>query len=85
MEEIRDGLFFISFDESRDVSIKEQIAITLCYVDFKWHVIEHFLGIVNVSDTTVLSLKATIEALFFKHNLSMSRIRGQGYDGASNM
>ena len=38
-----------------------------------------------VSDTTTLLLKVAIEALFFKHNLSMSRIRGQGYDGASNM
>ena len=39
-----------------------------------------------VSDITALSLKAAIETLFFKHNLSMSRICGQGYyDGASNM
>ena len=67
MEEIGDGLFFIVFDESCDVSIKEQTTIILRYVDFKWHIIEHFLGII------------------FKHNLTMLRIRGQGYDGASNM
>ena len=36
MEEIRDELFFILFDESRDVSIKEQTTIILRYVDFKW-------------------------------------------------
>ena len=82
MEEIGDGLFFILFDESCDVSIKEQTTITLRYVDFKWHIIEHFLGIVYVSDTIVLSLKTTIEALFFKHNLSMSRIC---YDGVNNI
>ena len=35
--------------------------------------------------TTASSLKATIEALFSKHGLSISRLRGQGYDGASNM
>ena len=50
------------------------------YVDFKWHVIEYFLGIVHVSDTI-----AAIEALFSKHNLDMSRICRQSYDGASNM
>jgi hypothetical protein len=38
-----------------------------------------------VSDTTANSLKAAIEALFSKHGLSISRLRGQGYDGASNM
>ena len=69
MEEIQDGLFFILFDKSCDVSIKERTAIILCYIDFKWHIIEYFLGIVYVSDTIVSSLKATIEALFFKHNL----------------
>ena len=55
------------------------------YVDFKWYIIEPFLDIVYVSDTTALSLKTTIEALFFKHNSSILRIRGHGYDEASNM
>ena len=54
-------------------------------MDIKRRVVEHFLGIVHVSDTTALSLKMAIEALFSKHNLSLSRIHGQGYDGASNM
>ena len=85
MKDLGDGLFSILLDQSRDVSIKKQASITLRYVDFKWHVIEHFLGIIHVSDTIALSLKETIEALFSKHNLSMSRIRGQGYDGISNM
>ena len=52
------------------------------YVDFKWHIIEQFLGIVY---TTTLSLKAAIEALSFKRNLSMSKICGQDYDEANNM
>ena len=38
-----------------------------------------------VSDTTANSLKAAIEALFSKHGLRISRLRGQGYDGANNM
>ena len=85
MEEIGAGLFSILFDESCDASIKEQAAITLRYVDFKRRVIELFLSIVHVNDTTSLSLKAIIGALFSKHNLSMSKIRGQGYDRVSNM
>jgi hypothetical protein len=30
-------------------------------------------------------LKTYLDAMFVKHNLSMSSLRGQGYDGASNM
>ncbi|XP_031247979.1 uncharacterized protein LOC116105711 [Pistacia vera] len=36
-------------------------------------------------NTISLSLKMGIETLFSKYNLSISRLRGQDYDGASNM
>ena len=61
------------------------MTVILCCVDKKGYIIERFLGIVHVRDTTSLSLKASIESLFAKHGLSMSSLRGQGYDGASNM
>lgn len=32
-----------------------------------------------------MSLKATIEYLFYRHELSLSKLSGQGYDGPSNM
>ena len=51
----------------------------------KGHVIERFIGIEHVACTTAISLKAAIDGLFSRHGLSMSRLRGQGYDGASNM
>ena len=85
MKDLGDRLFSILLDESRDVSNKEQVAIALRYVDSKGCVIERFLGLVHVSDTTAASLKLAIEKLFSKHSLSISRLRGQGYDGASNM
>ncbi|XP_024460939.2 uncharacterized protein LOC18094528 [Populus trichocarpa] len=61
------------------------MAVVLRYVDNNGHIIERFLGIQHVRDTIANSLKAAIEALFSKHGLSISRLRGQGYDGASNM
>ena len=61
------------------------MTVILRYVDKKRYIIEQFIGIVHVRDTTSLSLKASIESLFAKHGLSMSSLRGQGYDGASNM
>ena len=33
----------------------------------------------------LLSLKTAIDGLFSRHGLSMSKLCGQGYDGASNM
>ncbi len=38
----------------------------------------------SVTNTIDLSFKATIEDLFSRHGLSLSRLRGQGYDGVSN-
>ncbi|KAL5543108.1 hypothetical protein UlMin_010818 [Ulmus minor] len=74
-----------AFDESRDVSIKEQMVVMFRYVNKKGYVIESFIGIEHVANTTAVSLKTAIDKLFSKHGLSISRLRGQGYDGASNM
>ncbi|XP_021831501.1 zinc finger MYM-type protein 1-like [Prunus avium] len=72
-------------DESQDVSIKEQMTMVFCYVDKSGDVIERFVDIQHVSDTTSKSLKEAIETLFSREELSISMLRGQGYDGASNM
>nr|XP_027067749.1 zinc finger MYM-type protein 1-like [Coffea arabica] len=85
VNDIGHGLFAILCDESRDASTKEQLAVVIRYVDSHGYVIERFLGILHVRDTTTLSLKKAIDVLFSKHGLSISQICGQGYDGASNM
>jgi hypothetical protein len=40
-----DSLFSILIDESRDISIKEQMVVVVRYVDNNEHIIECFLGI----------------------------------------
>ncbi|XP_024196480.1 zinc finger MYM-type protein 1-like [Rosa chinensis] len=85
MRNMSDAFFSILVDESRDVSVKEKMAVTFRYVDKIGCVIESFIGIEHVASTTAISLKKAIDALFSKHGLSFSRLRGQGYDGASNM
>ncbi|XP_050111776.1 uncharacterized protein LOC126590342 [Malus sylvestris] len=85
IKDIGTSLFSILIDESCDVSTKEQMAIVLRYVDKNGHVVERFIGIKHVTSTAALSLKETIDEVFSRHKLSMSRLRGQGYDGASNM
>ena len=61
------------------------MAVVLRYVNKFGEVVERFLGVVHVSDTTAQSLKNGIEDFFGKNGLSLSRLKGQGYDGASNM
>ncbi|XP_057532927.1 uncharacterized protein LOC130810820 [Amaranthus tricolor] len=86
IEEVGDGYFSILADESSDVSQKEQLALILRFVNREnGSVVERFLGILHVGDTTALSLKNAIMSLLMEHSLSPSMIRGQGYDGASNM
>ncbi|CAN6542063.1 unnamed protein product [Malus baccata var. baccata] len=80
--DINDSLFSILVDESRDKSSNEQMAIVLRFVD-KGHVIERFVGIEHVADTKASSLKLAIDDFFSRHGLSISKLRGQGYDGAN--
>nr|XP_017224997.1 PREDICTED: zinc finger MYM-type protein 1-like [Daucus carota subsp. sativus] len=85
IHDLGDDLFAILIDESCDISVKEQMIVILRYVDKRGHVIERFIGIAHVPNTNAASLKVCIDSLFAKHGLSISKIRGQGYDGASNM
>ncbi|XP_042386946.1 uncharacterized protein LOC121978711 [Zingiber officinale] len=85
LNDIKDNIFSLMVDECRDISVKEQMGVVLRYVNKHGCVIEKFLAIVHVSDTSAISLKKAIDELFVKHKLSLSRLRGQGYDGASNM
>jgi hypothetical protein len=48
-------------------------------------VVERFLGLQHVESCTAIALKETLVGMLLSHNLSISMIRGQGYDGASNM
>ncbi|CAL5426858.1 unnamed protein product [Camellia sinensis] len=84
-EEINDGKFCILVDESEDESKREQMAIVLRFVDKYGFIKERFFDIVHVLDTTSATLKEEICIVLSRHNLSVQNIRGQGYDGASNM
>ncbi|KAK4585292.1 hypothetical protein RGQ29_022810 [Quercus rubra] len=85
IKDLDNGFFSILVDESRDISVKEQMSLVLRYVNKKGTIIEWFLGIVHVASITALSLKCAIECLLCEHNLSLLNLCGQGYDGASNM
>jgi hypothetical protein len=67
-------LFAVLIDEARDASIKEQMVVVVRYVtSFTLH---------YVLDTTSSSLKVALDDMLARYGLSISRVRGQGYDGA---
>ncbi|WVZ66717.1 hypothetical protein U9M48_015903 [Paspalum notatum var. saurae] len=78
-EEIGDSLFSVLIDESRDISVTEQMAILVRFVNKKRR------GLKHVEDTTSSALKKALTEIFAAHGLPLARLRGQGYDGASNM
>ena len=69
--------------------------VVMCHIKSKWpwfclmwieeDLLWRDLLALHVTDTSATLLKATLNSMLSKHGLSLSRIRGQGYDGASNM
>ncbi|XP_042425906.1 zinc finger MYM-type protein 1-like [Zingiber officinale] len=83
--EIGEAKFCILVDEAIDESSKEQMAIILRYVDRDGFIRERFFEVVHVENTSALTLKKEICNVFNQYNLLTENLRGQGYDGASNM
>ncbi|XP_042401398.1 uncharacterized protein LOC121991465 [Zingiber officinale] len=85
LADLGDKWFTLLLDEARDCSVKEQMAVVIRYVNKYGEVIERFMVVVHVATTTAACLKEAIDSLFAKYGLSVARLRGQGYDGTSNM
>ena len=85
LEEIDHGVFGLLVDESADVSHKEQMGVVFRFVDKSEAIKERFIGVVHVKETSSLILKSAIDELLARYGMSITNVRGQGYDGASNM
>jgi len=85
IEEIGGDVFCLLVDESADVSDKEQMVVVLRHVDKCGVLKERLIGVVHVNETTSSCLKSNIDDLFTKYKMSWKQVRGQGYNGASNM
>ncbi|GKU91669.1 hypothetical protein SLEP1_g5506 [Rubroshorea leprosula] len=74
-----------SKNRARDESKRKQMSIVVRFVDKDGFVKERLLDVVHVRETNALTLKQEICSVLSHHNLSIQNVRGQGYDGASNM
>jgi hypothetical protein len=65
--------------------MKDQMSVVVRFVDQHGYIQERFLDIVHVLDTRSESLRSAVVAVRNRNELVIERLRGQGYDGASNM
>ena len=85
VNEVKEAKFYsVIADEVVDVANKEQLSISLRYV-FKNEVKEVFLNFVEVDRITGKVLAESILQCLSSLSLSIPDLRGQCYDGASNM
>ncbi|KAG5605674.1 hypothetical protein H5410_027166 [Solanum commersonii] len=75
--DLNEDYFGILVDESKNISHKEQMTLVLRFVNKNGEVVERFIDLVHVSDTSACSLKKAMYSLLFVHSLSPSKIRGQ--------
>ena len=84
-EVIANAKFCILIDEAQDESKEKQMVVILRFVDIDGLVQEIFFDVVHVNDTSAITLKNELVSVLSRFNLEVENIRGQGYDGASNM
>ncbi|KAK2385304.1 hypothetical protein QL285_072554 [Trifolium repens] len=82
-EEIGDSKFCIVVDGVCDGPLI--MVLVLRFVDKNGLIQERFFDIVDVKEVTPLALKKEVCAILSRHNLDVSNIRGQGYDGISDL
>ena len=83
---LQNTLFYtVMVDEATDCSNKEQVVLVLRWVDDTLTVNEDFIGLYNVPSISADTLTGVIKDSLCRLNLTLRKVRGQCYDGASNM
>ncbi|KAG5608855.1 hypothetical protein H5410_020136 [Solanum commersonii] len=78
MEDLNGDYFSLLVDESCDISRKEQMAIVLCVMLIERALVERFIGIIHVHDTSALCLK---EAINLKQKVQVALDMGEVESG----
>ena len=72
-------------DECVDISNREQLVLCFRYVDTEVVAHEDFNGLYECPNITANTIVAAIDDVLLQLNLSISKCRGQCYDGGRNM
>jgi hypothetical protein len=84
-KELNDRYFCIIVDEARCSAKKEWMSIVLRFVDDSGAIVERFAGAVHVQDTKSETLFQEVLNFLEQFGLDIGKLRGQAFDGASNM
>ena len=76
--------FSIMADESTDIATMEEISVCGRWLE-KGKAVEHFLGIVHAKEVTAEALTGYLLQFLRDKGLSIGKVRGLGFDGASTM
>ena len=85
LDSIRGNIYSIMADEYTDVSNKEQFTFCIRWVTDGLEVMEKFLGFYEIPNINSGTLVSVIKDIFIWYHLNPDQLRGQCYDGASNM
>lgn len=78
--------FAVICDETQDISCKEQLSISIRWVnDVDYAIHEDFIGMHQVDTTDAETITLLIKDCLLRCSLPMINLHGQAYDGASNM
>lgn len=79
------AVFSVIVDGTKDISGTEQESVCLRYVSLDLQPMEVFLGFYETSSTSGDSLSRIVLDVLERLGLPLAQLRGQTYDGASNM
>jgi hypothetical protein len=86
VQEIRDHEYFsVIVDETTDMSRAEQVSFCIRHVDQELNIFDDFVGMYSTPKTDAATLTSIITDALCRLNLPICCLRGQCYDGASNM
>ena len=86
LSDIKQARFFsLLADEVTDISNQEQVSVAVRYVDKQSEVREVFVDLVSVERITGQALANALIDRLTSWGLQLENLRGQAYDGATNM
>lgn len=77
------GMYSIQIDTTQDISVQDQCAVIVRYVNNSIN--ERLLSIVSVESSTGEAFYSIIKEILLKNNLDIKKCIGNSTDGASNM
>ncbi|XP_053323828.1 zinc finger MYM-type protein 1-like [Spea bombifrons] len=84
-KKIGNNAFAVIVDGTQDISGQEQESFCIRYVDQDFYPHEDFIGLYQVDETSGSAIAKIVKDALCRNGLCMSMLRGQTYDGASNM